>query len=96
MREMLKDNYKTWGPTPTTFVWNWPKQQTADRLPEIKAPTLIIIGDKDAPSILANAAVYESKIPGARKVVMKDVSHHLVMEKPKEYNRLVLSFLKEK
>jgi 3-oxoadipate enol-lactonase len=96
MREMLRDNYKTWGPTPTTIVWNWPKQQTADRLPEIKVPTLIVIGDEDAPSILINAGVYESKIPGSRKVVMTNVSHHLVMEKPKEYNRLVLSFLKEK
>jgi pimeloyl-ACP methyl ester carboxylesterase len=96
MRAMLRDNYKTWGPTPTQLVWNWPKQQTADRLPEIKAPTLVIVGDKDAPSILVNAKVYEETIPGARKIIIKGVSHHLVMEKPKEYNRLVLSFLKGK
>jgi 3-oxoadipate enol-lactonase len=96
MRAMLRDNYKTWGPTPTQFVWNWPKQPTAERLQEIKAPTLIIVGDKDAPSILANAEVYQSRIPGARKAVITNVSHHLVMEKPKEYNRLVLGFLKQK
>ena len=96
MRAMLRDNYKTWGPTPTQLVWNWPKRPTTERLQEIKAPTLIIIGDKDAPSILANAEVYQSQIPGARKAVITNVSHHLVMEKPKEYNRLVLGFLKQK
>jgi pimeloyl-ACP methyl ester carboxylesterase len=96
MRAMLRENYKTWGPTPTTIVWNWPKQQTTERLSEIKAPTLIIIGDKDAQSILVNAKVYEERIPGARKIIITDVSHHLVMEKPREYNRLVLGFLKQK
>jgi pimeloyl-ACP methyl ester carboxylesterase len=96
MRAMLRDNYKTWGPTPSAIVWNWPKQQTADRLSLIKAPTLVIVGDRDAPSILVNAQVYEEKIPGARKIIITGVSHHLVMEKPKEYNRLVLGFLKQK
>lgn len=95
MRAMLRDNYKTWGPTPTTLVWNWPKQQTTERLGEIKAPTLIIVGDRDAPSIMTNAQLIEAKLPGARKVVMTNVSHHLNMEKAKEYNRLVKSFLKE-
>jgi pimeloyl-ACP methyl ester carboxylesterase len=96
MRAMLRDNYKTWGPTPTQLVWNWPQKPTIERLSEIKVPTLIIIGDKDAPGILVNAGIYESKIPGARKVLIKDVSHHLVMEKPEEFNRLVLGFLKQK
>ncbi|MBD0371064.1 MAG: alpha/beta hydrolase [Pyrinomonadaceae bacterium] len=94
MRAMLRDNYKTWGPTPTQLVWNWPKWQTTERLEEIKAPTLIIAGDKDAPSIMVNVQIYESKIPGARKIIITNVSHHLVMEKPAEYNRLVLDFLK--
>lgn len=96
MRAMLRDNYKTWGPTPKPIGWQWPKRPTEERLGEIKAPTLLIIGDKDAPSILVNAAVYESKIAGARKIVISGVSHHLVMEKPKEYNRIVLDFLKQK
>jgi 3-oxoadipate enol-lactonase len=96
MRAMLRDNYKTWGPTPTTLVWNWPKPQTTERLSQIKAPTLVIIGDKDAPSILTNAEVYEEKIPGAKKITIPNVSHHLVMEKPGEYNRLVLDFLRQR
>lgn len=96
MRAMLRDNYKTWGPTPTQIVWNWPKQQTMERLGNIRAPTLVIIGDRDAPGILVNAEAYRSKIPGAQTVVMTNVSHHLVLEKPREYNRLVLRFLKQK
>lgn len=94
MRAMLRDNYRIWGPTPKPIVWQWPKRLTDERLGEIKAPTIVIIGDKDAPSILVNADIYVSKIPGARKVVIQGVSHHLVMEKPKEYNQIVLNFLK--
>lgn len=95
-RAMLKDNYKTWGPTPKPLVWNWPKQPTAERLGMIRAPTLIIIGDRDASTILINAQTLETKIPGARKVIIAGVSHHLNMEKPKDYNRLVFGFLKQK
>jgi pimeloyl-ACP methyl ester carboxylesterase len=35
----------------------------------------------------------EQGIPGARKVVMRDVAHVLNMEQPEEFNRIVLDFL---
>lgn len=63
------------------------------RLSEIHVPTLIIIGDQDVDHILKIADILEKGIPGARKVVIPGTAHHLNMEKPQEFNRIVLDFL---
>lgn len=51
MRQMLIDNYRYWGPTPVPIPEAWPKTPTAERVSTIKAPTLIVVGDKDAENI---------------------------------------------
>ncbi len=63
------------------------------RLSEIHVPTLIIFGDQDVRDILKIADILEKEIPGAKKVVIPDTAHHLNMEKPEEFNRIVLDFL---
>lgn len=82
--------------TPAPIVWNWPAKPSIERLSEIKQPTLIIVGDMDVPGTLAISDALKEKIGGARKIVIRGVSHHLNMEKPKEFNKAVLDFLKEK
>ncbi len=94
-REMLIDNYKYWGPTPSPIPLVWDKYLTIDRLPEIKVPVLIIAGDKDAPQIIATAETLHAGIKNSEKVMIPGVSHHLNMEKPRVYNKLVLAFLKK-
>ena len=63
------------------------------RLGEITAPTLAIVGDQDLPHCMANADLITSKVPGARKVVIKDAAHLPSLERPEEFNRVVLDFL---
>ncbi len=94
-RQMLSDNYKYWGPTPQIIQVTWVKQPTIERLAEIKVPSLIVVGDKDAPQIISISQTLQTNIPNAQKIVIPGVSHHLVMEKPKAYNRIVLKFLKK-
>jgi len=65
----------------------------AARLGEISAPTLVIVGDLDVPSVLRNADLLGSEIPHARKAVIHDAAHLPNMEHPEEFNRLVLEFL---
>lgn len=96
VRKMLAANFRTWGPTPQPIVWNWPTPPTLDRISQLTKPTLIIIGDRDVPAIISIADVLKQKINGARQIILTGVGHHLNMEKPKEYNRVVLQFLKEK
>jgi pimeloyl-ACP methyl ester carboxylesterase len=65
----------------------------AGRLSEILAPTLVIIGDQDVSVIQSIADHLAAQIPGAHKAVMHDTAHAPNMEKPDEFNRLVLEFL---
>jgi pimeloyl-ACP methyl ester carboxylesterase len=65
----------------------------AGRLGEIRVPTLVIIGDQDVSIIQTIADHLATQIPGARKAVMHDTAHAPNIEKPDEFNRLVLDFL---
>ncbi len=65
-----------------------------ERLEEITAPTLAIVGAHDMPDMLANADAIATRVPGARKIVMPGVAHLPPMEAPEEFNRLVLEFLR--
>lgn len=60
------------------------------RLSEIKVPTLVILGEWDGPNPLEQLT---AEIPGAKKVVMAETAHHPFMEKPGEFNQIVLDFL---
>jgi pimeloyl-ACP methyl ester carboxylesterase len=63
------------------------------RLAEIKAPTLVVVGDEDLSEIQDTAELLVSKIPGARKAVIHDAAHLPNLEHPEKFNRLVLDFL---
>ncbi len=65
----------------------------AERLHEITASTLIVVGDKDVPPIFDGVELLMEKIPHARKAVIHDAAHLPNLEHPDEFNRLVLDFL---
>ena len=80
---------------------DWPsegREQRLDppaigRLSEIQVPTLVIVADLDMPGILEIAGLIEKNIPGAKKVLIQGAAHLVNMEKPQEFNRVVLDFL---
>jgi 3-oxoadipate enol-lactonase len=65
------------------------------RLGEIQVPTLVIVGDQDVPEFRELSDVVTAAIKGASKVVIPGVAHLPNMEKPEEFNRIVLGFLSE-
>lgn len=65
----------------------------AERLSQIKTPTLVIIGDYDVERLIAHSEFIAQNIPGAQKSVMHGVAHYPNMEKPAEFNQIVLDFL---
>jgi pimeloyl-ACP methyl ester carboxylesterase len=67
----------------------------ASRLKEIKVPVLVVIGDLDESGTRASADQLASEAPNARKTVFHNVAHMVSMEKPEEFNALVLDFLAE-
>ncbi len=87
----------------TTRNWNRPDDEAQaetppvpleppaiGRLAQISVPTLVILGEYDAPNPLNHLT---AEIPGAKKVVMAGTAHHPFMEKPAEFNQIVLDFL---
>ena len=69
------------------------ERPAVNRLGEIAAPTLVVVGDEDLPHCLANADLIASKIAGSRKVIIEDAAHLPSLERPEEFNRVLLDFL---
>ncbi len=68
----------------------------AKRLGEIKAPTLIVVGDRDTATILEIAATLEHSIAGAQCFTMPGTAHVPNMEQPAAFNARVLDFLSKR
>lgn len=63
-----------------------------DALPTIRVPTLVVVGDRDAPFI-ASSQYMAARIPGARLAVIEDAGHAANLDQPAEFNRVVREFL---
>ncbi|HVS67608.1 MAG TPA: alpha/beta fold hydrolase [Mycobacteriales bacterium] len=63
-----------------------PRPKLFPLLPEIQAPTTVVVGDLDVPCFRAMADEMASRIPGARKVVVPDAGHMVNMEAPDAVN----------
>lgn len=65
----------------------------AQRLSEVGMPTLVIAGDLDQPETAVTAAMLEENVRGSRRVVVPGTAHLPNMERPAEFNEVVLGFL---
>lgn len=74
----------------------WLDPPASARLGEVRAPTLVIVGDADVSDMFAIADRLEREIPGARQAVVTGAAHGLPLERPDELNRLLLDFLAER
>ncbi|WP_348752553.1 alpha/beta fold hydrolase [uncultured Aquincola sp.] len=63
------------------------------RLGEVKAPTLVIAGARDAGATPAMAQAIAEQVPGAQLEVLADASHLSVQETPAEFIRLLQAFI---
>ena len=63
------------------------------RLAGIRAPTLVVLGSLDVPVIHDVADLIVREVPAARRVTIPGAAHMVNMEKPEEFNSVVLEFL---
>ena len=70
-----------------------PDPPAAARLGEVAAPALVLVGEHDRPDIHAMAAALAGGIPRAERAVLAGTAHLPNMERPAEFNRVVLEFL---
>lgn len=71
---------------------DWPEPEASTRLHDARARTLVVIGAHDLPDFRAIGERLAAEIPGAELAVL-DTAHLPALERPVEFNRLVLDFL---
>ncbi|MCA1553159.1 MAG: alpha/beta hydrolase, partial [Chloroflexi bacterium] len=64
-----------------------------DRLSEIRVPTRVIYGDLDPTETMRTCTMLGEQIPNAQTRLMRGTAHLPNMERPDEFNRIVLDFL---
>lgn len=64
-------------------------------LTEIKAPTLILVGEYDIPDVHAHAGVIDAGIPNSKREIIPKSGHLIPIEQPVLFNEAVMTFLKE-
>lgn len=65
-----------------------------DRLPEIKAPTLVLTGTEDVLIPPENSRLLVERIPDARLIEFDETGHLFFIEKANQVNQALISFFK--
>ena len=65
----------------------------SERLAEVKVPTLVLTGDEDVTDIHRIADRLAAGVPGAERATIADAAHLPNLERPEEFDRIVLDFL---
>jgi len=93
IRELALANAANWLQTDTEVPLHPP---AIERLSTIACPTLVLVGSRDVPQMLAIADHLERGIPGSRKAIMAACGHVPNLERSLEFDRIVREFLEEK
>ena len=83
--------------------WQWKsddpyigiKPYPPERLSDIKTPTLIIVGELDPEYYHMAADIQRKYIPHSTKAVLLGAGHALNIERPEQFNEIVLNFLSD-
>jgi len=67
--------------------------RAVQQLEKITQPTLVVTSEFDLKACKEFADLMEQKIPDSRKVEFKEAGHVMHIDKPDEFNRLVLDFI---
>jgi pimeloyl-ACP methyl ester carboxylesterase len=90
--KQMVDDYSGWH-----FVNQNPERAVAPpavgRLGAIRAPTLVLVGERDLPDFQRMAERLERDIPGARRATVAGAGHMANMEAPEAVNKSLAGFL---
>jgi pimeloyl-ACP methyl ester carboxylesterase len=64
------------------------------RIPEIKVPTLILVGNNDQLTPVKWSQYLANNIPTSTLQIIKDAGHFVMTEQPSQLNKAITSFLK--
>lgn len=83
------------------LTWEWddieedePDPPTVERLAEVRVPTLVLVGGQDIDAIHRAVDLVTAEVAGARRIDWPDVAHLPSMERPDDFEALVLDWLR--
>jgi pimeloyl-ACP methyl ester carboxylesterase len=76
-----------------SHMWESQPAWTKEQLEKITVPTAIVAGDHDEAIKRAHTEYIASVIPGAKLIILPDVSHFAMLQNPDGYNKSVLDFV---
>jgi pimeloyl-ACP methyl ester carboxylesterase len=100
--ERAGQEYPKLSPTPDQYdafleqigaMWASQPSWTADQLARIKAPTVIADGEHDEGIKREHTEQIAREIPGAKLLILPDVSHFAIIQNPSLFSGAVLAFL---
>jgi pimeloyl-ACP methyl ester carboxylesterase len=71
--------------------WQQDGEPVLDRLGDISVPTVIMVGDKDVPALIASNEEAASRIPGCELIRMPGVDHYPTARVPQLVLDAILS-----
>jgi pimeloyl-ACP methyl ester carboxylesterase len=93
-REMLQLTLTTHIGSAEPVLPTWPTG-TVDLLPDLAAPVLAITGELDSPDHNAMAEHLVRTVPNGRLATVAGTAHYPNMERPSEFDAILLEFLRE-
>jgi 3-oxoadipate enol-lactonase len=91
VRAMVTENNRLW--TVPRELMKVPSRPAAERLSEVKTPTLVLVGDRDLSAQREQAEVIQRGVPGATLEVIPGGGHLLNLTSPGTFRTLVSRFL---
>lgn len=70
-----------------------PTPPVNERLEQIVAPTLVVVGEHDVPDMVTQAVELARRIPNAERIVIPGAAHLPSLERPDEFNAHLIRFL---
>lgn len=96
LRPIARENSHFWLINPLFRRDSFVISPATQRLAELHAPTLLIVGDRHIPDVLNQTRLLETGIGGVKKVVIPGAGHLVNVEKPEAFNHVVLDFLNKR
>jgi 3-oxoadipate enol-lactonase len=91
-RASLETLVRAYEGSPEPGPVTWADPPAAARLGDVSVPTLVVVGTLDQPDFRAISARLAAEIPSAERAEL-ETAHLPALERPDEFNRLVLEFL---
>jgi pimeloyl-ACP methyl ester carboxylesterase len=92
VRRLTLENESSWVPVFRAHALNPP---ATERLGDLAAPALLVVGSRDDVEIHRIAELLTEKVPDLQRVDIEGAGHMVNMERPEQFNRAVLEYLRE-